>query len=78
LIIDLDPDYQWAVVGDPTRPVLWILSRTPTMDAAVYEDILSRLPEKNYYAEQLVVTPQDAGSNIGSNRICKSRLTALL
>ena len=31
-IIDLDPDYQWAVVGVPSRKYLWILSRTPTLD----------------------------------------------
>ena len=28
-IIDLDEDYQWAVVGEPKRKYLWILSRTP-------------------------------------------------
>jgi apolipoprotein D and lipocalin family protein len=47
-IIDLDPDYQWAVVGEPKRKYLWILSRTPTMDEAVYRSILSRLPQKGY------------------------------
>jgi apolipoprotein D and lipocalin family protein len=25
-IIDLDPDYQWAVVGEPRRRYLWILA----------------------------------------------------
>lgn len=57
-IIDLDPDYQWAVVGEPSRSFLWILSRTPTLDEALYQDILSRLPEKGYDASRLVPTPQ--------------------
>jgi len=47
-IIDLDPDYQWAVVGDPRRAFLWILSRTPSLDADVYAAIVARLPDKGY------------------------------
>ena len=28
-VLALDPDYQWALVGHPTRQYLWILSREP-------------------------------------------------
>lgn len=59
-IIDLDPDYQWAVVGEPSRSTLWILSRTPTLDEAIYQDILSRLPEKGYDPSKLELMPQQA------------------
>ena len=48
-IVDLDPNYEWAVVGDPTRKYLWILSRTAQMDAAVYDGILSRLVDVHGY-----------------------------
>lgn len=47
-IIDLDPEYQWVVVGGPKRKYLWILSRAPQMDDALYADIVSRLPAKGY------------------------------
>jgi len=47
-IIDLDPDYQWAVVGGPNRKYLWILNRTPQMDETLYDEIVSRLPAKGY------------------------------
>lgn len=57
-IIDLDEDYQWAVVGEPSREYLWILSRTPTMDEALYQSILSRLPEKQYDPAKPRRTPQ--------------------
>ena len=30
-IIGLDPEYRWAVVGNPNRRFLWILSRTPAL-----------------------------------------------
>ncbi len=47
-IIDLDPQYRWAVVGEPHRKYLWILSRVPHMDPATMADIKSRLPAKGY------------------------------
>ncbi len=57
-IIDLDPDYQWAVVGGPKRKYLWILSRTPQMDGALFDEIVSRLPAKGYDPAGLNKTPQ--------------------
>jgi len=33
-VLGLDPDYRWAVVGDPARKYLWVLSRTPHMAPA--------------------------------------------
>jgi len=57
-IIDLDPAYRWAVVGVPSRKYLWILSRTPTLDEALYRDIVDRLPAKGYTADRLNRTPQ--------------------
>jgi apolipoprotein D and lipocalin family protein len=59
-IIDLDPDYRWAVVGEPSRKYLWILSRTPTMEERLYEYILARLPETGYDPARLQKTTQPA------------------
>jgi apolipoprotein D and lipocalin family protein len=39
-IIGLGPDYSWAVVGTPNRQFLWILSRTPTLSDAAYEQAI--------------------------------------
>ena len=57
-IIDLGPDYEYAVVGHPSRDYLWILSRTPTLDAEVYQGILRRLEEMGYPLEPLQKTLQ--------------------
>lgn len=57
-ILDLDPDYRWAVVGHPDRKYLWILSRTPQMDPATYDAILGRLRAQTYDTSLLVKTPQ--------------------
>jgi apolipoprotein D and lipocalin family protein len=57
-VIDLGDDYEYAVVGSPSRDFLWILSRTPTMDDAVYEGILDRLRTNGYTLEGLQKTLQ--------------------
>ena len=57
-IIDLDTDYKWAVVSDPTRTTLWILSRTPQMDNGLYQSITESLGEKGYDLSKLVITDQ--------------------
>ena len=59
-IIGLDEDYQWAVVGEPSRRFLWILSRTPLLDDDIYESILTLIEEKGYDTEKLIMTPQMA------------------
>jgi apolipoprotein D and lipocalin family protein len=57
-IIDLGANYEYAVVGHPSRDYLWILSRTPTMDRTVYDGILLRLREEGYEVTRLRRTLQ--------------------
>lgn len=57
-ILELGENYEYAVVGDPTRSTLWILSRKPTLDNATYQGILSRLPDKGYDPSRLELMPQ--------------------
>ena len=53
-IIDLDAAYQYAVVGDPYRSTLFILSRTPTLDQTTLDGILNRLPSQGYDPGRLI------------------------
>jgi len=57
-IIGLGDQYEYAVVGEPSREYLWILSRTPVMQDAVYENILRQLAASSYDPGKLVRTPQ--------------------
>jgi len=59
-IIDLGVNYEYAVVGHPNRNYLWILSRTPQMDPAVYDGILERLKKQHYDVSRLRKTLQPA------------------
>ena len=54
-VVDLDPDYQWAVVGGPSRKYLWILSRTPTMARSKYDAIVARAAQRGYPVDELVL-----------------------
>jgi apolipoprotein D and lipocalin family protein len=57
-IIDLGENYEYAVVGHPGREYLWILSRTPQMDDAVYGRILERLGRLHYDTKRLERDPR--------------------
>jgi apolipoprotein D and lipocalin family protein len=61
-IIGLDPDYRWALVGGPDRRYLWILSREPAMDSALYERILDLAKSQGYDVSRLIQTPRGAGA----------------
>ncbi len=62
---------RWSV--SHSREYLWILSRTPTMDTAVYDDIVSRLLGLGFDPQRLHMTPQSPGVLIrrGTCRIPK-------
>jgi apolipoprotein D and lipocalin family protein len=57
-IIGLNPDYRWAVVGEPGRRYLWILSRTPQMSETDYQEALRQISAAGYDAARLIKTPQ--------------------
>lgn len=57
-VIGLDPNYRYAIVGEPNRKYLWILSRTPEMDASIYEEILGQVRAAGYDPEKLIKTRQ--------------------
>ena len=57
-VIQLADDYRYAVVGEPDRDFLWILSRTPTLAAADRAVIEARLVEQGYDVGRLKEEPQ--------------------
>jgi len=57
-IVDLGDDYDYAAVSNPSRDVLWILSRTPAMDDDRYEEIVKRLGQRGFDVDRLEKTPQ--------------------
>lgn len=57
-IIGLDDNYQWAVVGTPSRKYGWVLSRTPELSEDTMQHIFSILKEQNYNPDKFEMTAQ--------------------
>ena len=57
-VMELDEDYQWAVIGSSTVKYLWILSRTPQMRPEVYNDLLQRISKRGYDTSKLIKVKQ--------------------
>lgn len=55
-VIAVDPEYQWAMVGEPDRDYLWILSRSPTMERQRFDDLKARAQAMGYELKPLIVT----------------------
>jgi len=58
-IIDLADDYSWALVSDPKRKTLWILSRTPKMEETLYESLIAKLVERGFEKDKIVKMVQE-------------------
>lgn len=57
-VLELDKDYQWAVIGSSSDKYLWILSRTPQMAPDTYNDLLERLRQRGYDTSKLLKVEQ--------------------
>jgi apolipoprotein D and lipocalin family protein len=61
-IIALGADYDHAMVGTPDRAYLWVLSRTPQMDPALYRRLLDEARSQGFDITTVVETRQQPGS----------------
>ena len=57
-IINLAADYSYAVVGEPSRKYLWVLSRTPAMSDSTLTSILDQVTAEGYDLTALIKTKQ--------------------
>ena len=57
-VIGLDPHYRFAVVSDPSRRSLYILSKTPALDSRFYNEAL-RQASQQVSTAGLVMTVQN-------------------
>jgi apolipoprotein D and lipocalin family protein len=55
-ILGLADDYSWAVVGSPDREYLWVLARTPDLDAARRTRVLAVVRANGFDPERLATT----------------------
>jgi lipocalin len=53
-IIDLDKDYRYALVGDPSYKYLWILGRDKVMDESTYKKLLQKAVAEGFDVSQII------------------------
>ena len=56
-IIDIGDQYEYAVVSEPKRKFLWILSRTKTLSEEQYNKILQNLIQQGFDPSKLIIDP---------------------
>jgi apolipoprotein D and lipocalin family protein len=56
-IIALDDNYQYAMVGHPSKKYLWILSRTQEMPDSAYQGFIENAAQKGYDISKIKRTP---------------------
>ena len=55
VVFDLDrPDYRYALVSGPDRSYLWLLARSPTLDAATRDRLVARAAALGFDISKLI------------------------
>ncbi|GFM52433.1 lipocalin family protein [Pseudomonas capsici] len=59
-VLYISDDYKTAVVGNPDRKYLWLLSRTPTVPEWVKQEMLSKARQQGYDTSRLIWREDDS------------------
>lgn len=57
-VMELDENYQWALIGSNSDRYLWILSRTPKIEEELYSELLQKLIKRGYDVTKLIKVEQ--------------------
>jgi apolipoprotein D and lipocalin family protein len=61
-ILEVGDQYEYAVIGVPSRDYLWILSRTPKLDQTKVDAIVQRMRLQKFDTAKLEYTPQPSSA----------------
>lgn len=61
-IIALDKDYQFAMVGEPSRKYLWILARQTSLDENDYQNLIDQAKFSGFNTDSIIRVKQDCGN----------------
>ena len=48
LVLEVAPDYSWALIGQPSRKYAWVFAREPRMDDTRYAQLVARFARYGY------------------------------
>jgi apolipoprotein D and lipocalin family protein len=58
LILEVSPDYQWALIGNPDRSMAWVFSRQQIMSDTELNQLTEKFRQYGYQPSQLIRVPQ--------------------
>jgi len=58
-IMDLDKEYRYVLIGDPSCKYLWILAREKKMDESTYNMLLGKAIDNGYDVKTIIRVEQD-------------------
>lgn len=58
LVMEVAPDYSWALIGHPKRKLAWIFAREQAMDDALYQQLRAKFATWGYDPQTLQRVPQ--------------------
>ncbi len=58
LVLEVAPDYSWALIGHPSRDYAWIFAREQAMDDAKVAELIDRFARHGYDTTRLQRVPQ--------------------
>jgi apolipoprotein D and lipocalin family protein len=61
-IIALDKDYQYALVGEPSRKYLWVLARQPNLPENDYQNLINHAKSSGFNADIMIRVKQECGN----------------
>lgn len=53
-VLEVAPDYSWALIGHPKKKSCWVMSRTPAMDEGLYAQLVKKLEARGYDTSKLI------------------------
>jgi len=62
LVIDLAPDYSTTIIGYPSRDLIWIMARTPTLPEETYQALVKKAAAQGYDPARIVKVPQSVST----------------
>jgi len=57
-ILELDNNYQYAIIGSSSDKYLWILSRTPELPKETLDELLTNIKQRGYDLTKLIFVEQ--------------------
>lgn len=58
-VMEVDPEYQYTVIGLPSRKYLWIMARESSIPDSTYQSILTRVQQAGYDTSAIQMVPQE-------------------